>query len=104
MVALFILALLTVGVSQALQQRSRIALAEQERLPLLLCARSLAGEFATTRFWPDTGEHRGESPHDCYWRLEVEETGITAMRRGRLYISRQEASSSRLSFTLFLAP
>lgn len=104
MVALFILALLTVSVSQVLQQQSRIALAEQERLPLLLCARSLAGEFATMRFWPDTGEHRGESPLGCYWQLQVEETGTPALRRGRLDVSRHEASPPSLSFTLFLAP
>lgn len=103
MVALFILALLTLSVSQGLQQRTRIALAEQERLPLLLCARSLAGEFATTRFWPDTGEHRGESPLGCHWRLEVEETGIPALRRGRLDVSHLEVSPPVLSFTLFLA-
>lgn len=104
MVALFILALLTAGVSQALQQQSRIALAERERLPLLLCARSLAGEFATTRFWPDPGEHRGESRLGCHWHLRVEETGIPALRRGRLGVSRQAASTPALTFTLFLAP
>ncbi|MBS9403128.1 prepilin-type N-terminal cleavage/methylation domain-containing protein [Halomonas sp. TRM85114] len=104
MVALFILALLTLSVSQGLQMRTRIALVEQERLPLLLCARSLAGEFATTRFWPDTGEHQGESPLGCHWRLEVEETGIPALRRGRLDVSRQKASPPTISFTLFLGP
>lgn len=104
MVALFILALLSLSVSQGLQQRSRVALAEREQIPLMLCARAVAGEFAATRFWPDLGEHRGEAPLGCHWRLRVEETDIQALRRGQLSVSPGEVPGPSLTFTLFLAP
>lgn len=104
MVALFILALLSLSVSQGLQQRTRVALAEQERLPLVLCARAVAGEFAATRFWPEPGEHRGESPLGCHWSLRVEETDVQGLRRGELRLSPGSTPGPSLTFTLFLAP
>lgn len=106
MVALFILAILAVTVSQSLYQRTAIALTQQQRLPLILCARSLESEFAIERYWPDLGHHEG--PHagqasQCHWQLEVEETGLPEVRRGTLQVSAPPAPRP-LRFTVFLAP
>lgn len=108
MVALFILAIVAVAVSQGVHQRSRISLAEAQRLPLILCARTLGNEFAITRYWPPTGRQEGEleqSGQTCYWRLDVESTAVRDMRRGDLALFTDPARTDpELHFSLFLAP
>lgn len=108
MVALFILAIVAVAISQGVHQRSRTSLAEAQRLPLILCARALGNEFAITRYWPDIGRHEGklaQAGQTCYWRLDVESTAVRNMRRGDLALFADPARTSpTLRFSLFFAP
>lgn len=109
MLALLILALIASIVSQTLHQRTATALTERQRLPLISCARSLETEFQLTHYWPSIGRHEGQKTGGqripCYWRLEVSNTPVKRLRRGKLTLS---AEPKRLepvvSFTLFLAP
>lgn len=108
MVALFLLAVIAVSVAQGIHQRTRIAVAERDRLPMVLCARSLAAEFDLTRHWPPVGRSEGRTTQagvPCYWQLEVETTAIRAMRRGRLTLFHDDARvQPEIAFTLFFSP
>ncbi|GAB2780454.1 hypothetical protein GCM10027040_03130 [Halomonas shantousis] len=108
MVALFILAIVAVAVSQGVHQRTRASLAEAQRVPLILCARALGNEFTLTRYWPSTGRHEGEfdqAGQSCFWRLDVESTPVRNMRRGTLSLFEEAAREhAGLSFTLFFSP
>jgi len=108
MVALFILAVIAAGVAQTLHQRTRIAVSERERLPMILCARAQAAEFTLTHYWPPIGRSQGEyrqAGTTCYWQLDVESTAIRAMRRGTLTLFHDERYTQReIQFTLFFAP
>ncbi|WP_106477881.1 type II secretion system protein [Phytohalomonas tamaricis] len=108
MVALFILAILAVAVSQGVHQRTRTSLAEAQRVPLILCARALGAEFTVTRYWPSTGRHEGEldqAGQACFWRLEVDSTQVRNMRRGTLSLFSEAAREhAELRFTLFFSP
>jgi general secretion pathway protein I len=108
MVALFILAIVAVAVSQGVHQRTRASLAEAQRVPLILCARALGAEFTLTRYWPSTGRHEGEfdqAGQPCFWRLEVDSTPVRDMRRGTLSLfDEADREHADLSFTLFFSP
>ncbi|MHB0776777.1 type II secretion system protein [Halomonas sp. WWR20] len=108
MVALFILAIIAVAVSQGVHQRTRASLAEAQRVPLILCARALGAEFTLTRYWPSTGRHEGafdQAGQPCFWRLDVESTQVRNMRRGTLSLFDEAAREhADLSFTLFFSP
>lgn len=108
MVALFILALIVTMVSQSIGQRTGTALLERERLPLVMCARALANEFSLSGYWPGVGRHEGRHPlpgGGCYWRLEVEDTQVEALRRATLSVaSEPPPAPDGLDFTVFLAP
>lgn len=108
MVALFILAVIAAGVAQTLHQRTRIAVSERERLPMILCARAQAAEFKLTHYWPPIGSSQGkyqQAGTTCYWQLDVESTAIRAMRRGTLTLFHDEQHTQReIQFTLFFAP
>ncbi|WP_245391774.1 type II secretion system protein [Salinicola aestuarinus] len=108
MVALFLLAIIAVGVSQGINQRTRIAVAERDRLPMVLCARSLAAEFRLTHYWPPVGSSEGETTQAgtrCYWQLDVQSTAIRAMRRGDLTLFHDDARErAEITFTLFFSP
>ncbi|WP_043527781.1 type II secretion system protein [Litchfieldella xinjiangensis] len=108
MVALFILAIVAVTVSQGVHQRTRASLAETQRVPLILCARALGAEFTLTRYWPSPGLHEGEfdqAGQACFWRLEVESTQVRNMRRGTLSLFDEAAREhADLRFTLFFSP
>lgn len=109
MLALLILALMAGIVSQTLHQRTAIALAERQRLPLIHCARSLEAEFQLTHYWPSTGRHEGQKTggqrFPCYWRLEVNNTPVKRLRRGKLTLfAEPQRLEPVVSFTVFLAP
>ncbi|MCG7601617.1 type II secretion system protein [Halomonas sp. McH1-25] len=108
MVALFILAIVAVTVSQGVHQRTRASLVETQRVPLILCARALGNEFTLTRYWPSTGRHEGQfdqAGQTCFWRLDVGSTPVRNMRRGTLSLFDEAAREhADLSFTLFFSP
>ncbi|GHB06536.1 type II secretion system protein [Modicisalibacter luteus] len=108
MIALFILAILAVAVSQGVHQRTRASLAETQRVPLILCARALGTEFTLTRYWPSTGRHEGEfyqAGQPCYWQLDVDSTPVRNMRRGTLSLfDEADREHADFRFTLFFSP
>ncbi|MFC0268766.1 type II secretion system protein GspI [Kushneria aurantia] len=107
-VALFILAVITVIAAQGVNQRFRVAEAGERRAPMLLCAREFESRAALDDYWPPIGTHQGslqQAGHTCWWRLEVSDTPIQRMRRGRLTLFDDAAREHPvLHFTLFLAP
>lgn len=107
LIAMLVIAVITAVVSQALHQTTQLAESERHRLPLILCARSLANHFELEHYWPANGLHQGR--HDdtgtlCHWRMEVENTQVRQMRRGTLTLSTDEDFQHSLTFTLFLSP
>lgn len=89
MVALFVLAIISLSVSQVIDSQVRISQKHRNYALSNLCASNLVANWQLDGFYPDVGRQEGEVSQlgeICYWRLDTSATAIKNMMSGTLKI------------------
>lgn len=95
MVALFILAIISLSATQVIDSQVNISQRHREYALSNLCASDLVANWQLDGFYPDVGRQEGETSQlglVCYWRLDTSATAIKNMMSGvlKIYLDKEK--------------